>query len=67
MRIIIKSDILLHYIALEMICTQLLMICLQQFRKPFQLPVRKHIKTQYNAFSKTENDVFGDKDFAMLI
>ena len=24
----------------------------------------EHIKTRYNAFSKTENDVFSDKDFA---
>ena len=29
--------------------------------------IREHIKTRYNAFSKTENDVFNEIDFAMLL
>ncbi|MBQ8407468.1 MAG: hypothetical protein IJY39_01245 [Clostridia bacterium] len=33
----------------------------------FQKPVRAHVKTRYNAFSKLSNDVLSEKDFARII
>ena len=33
----------------------------------FPKAMYEHIKTRYNAFSKTENDVFGEKVFAMQL
>ena len=31
----------------------------------YKHPIREHIETRYNAVSKTENDVFSEKDFTI--
>ena len=38
---------------------------LQAFCELLTEPIREHIKTRYNAFIKTQNDVFVEKVFTM--